>query len=54
MTELYKEEEVTKSYDWKLMKRLLKYAKPYWMLLFISVLLALNSSSINLKSMELI
>lgn len=54
MTELYKEEEVTKSYDWKLMKRLLKYAKPYWMLLFISVLLLLLITGLELLNPFLI
>lgn len=35
----FNEETVGKAYDSKLMKRLLQYAKPYWLLLAISILL---------------
>ncbi len=56
MTEPYKEEEekITKSYDWKLMKRLLKYAKPYWILLVISILLLLLITGLELLNPFLI
>lgn len=48
MNELYKEEDITKSYDWNLMKRLLKYAKPYWILLVVSILLLLLITGLEL------
>ncbi|MDY0235137.1 MAG: ABC transporter ATP-binding protein [Gudongella sp.] len=54
MNELYKEEEITKSYDWKLMKRLLKYAKPYWMLIVVSILLLLLITGLELLNPFLI
>lgn len=39
MENIHEEEKLAKSYDSKLMKRLLSYAKPYWKFLAISIIL---------------
>lgn len=39
MENIHEEEQLNKAYDSKLMKRLLSYAKPYWKLLTISIIL---------------
>ena len=54
MSDIHIEEEVTKSYDSKLMKRLLSYAKPYWVLLVISILLLLFITGLELLNPFLI
>lgn len=39
MANIHEEEKLQKSYDSKLMKRLLSYAKPYWVYILISIIL---------------
>ena len=36
---MYKEEKLSKAYDSKIMRRLLAYAKPYWLSLSICIIL---------------
>lgn len=48
------EEELGKAYDSKLMKRLLKYAKPYWKFFVIAVLLLLGTTLTDLAGPYLV
>lgn len=48
------DEAVAKSYDSKLMKRLLKYAKPYWKSICTSILLLLMVTAVDLSTTYLI
>lgn len=48
MDKIHDEEVLGKAYDWKLMKRLLRYAKPYWVLLTISILLLVVITGLEL------
>lgn len=48
MENKYDEQDIEKVYDSKLMKRLLKYAKPYWKLLLLSLILLLVITGLEL------
>ncbi len=48
------EEELGKAYDSKLMKRLLKYAKPYWKFFVVAVLLLLGTTLTDLAGPYLV
>ncbi len=54
MSDIQLEEKIEKSYDWKLMKRLLSYARPYWFLLMLSVLLLFFITGLELLNPFLI
>ena len=54
MDRVNQEEVLGKSYDWKLMKRLLTYAKPYWFLLVISILLLVVITGLELLNPYLV
>src|SRR5690554_3348996 len=54
MDKLHEEEILGKAYDWALMKRLLKYARPYWKLLTLSILLLVIITGLELLNPFLI
>lgn len=54
MDRLHEEEVLGKAYDWKLMKRLLKYARPYWALLTVSILLLIVITGLELLNPYLV
>ena len=54
MDKLHEEEILGKAYDWALMKRLLRYAKPYWKLLTLSILLLVIITGLELLNPYLI
>ena len=54
MDKLHEDEILGKAYDWTLMKRLLKYAKPYWKLLSLSILLLVIITALELLNPYLI
>lgn len=54
MDRIHEEEVLGKAYDWKLMKRLLKYAKPYWVLLTVSILLLIAITGLELLNPYLV
>ncbi|WP_422485273.1 ABC transporter ATP-binding protein [Gudongella sp. DL1XJH-153] len=54
MDRIHEEEVLGKAYDWKLMKRLLKYAKPYWILLTVSILLLIAITGLELLNPYLV
>lgn len=54
MDRLHEEEVLGKAYDWKLMKRLLKYARPYWLLLSLSILLLIVITGLELLNPYLV
>lgn len=54
MDRLHEEEVLGKAYDWKLMKRLLKYARPYWVLLTVSILLLIVITGLELLNPYLV
>ncbi|MGM0397308.1 MAG: ABC transporter ATP-binding protein, partial [Bacillota bacterium] len=54
MDRLHEEEVLGKAYDWKLMKRLLKYARPYWLLLTFSILLLIAITGLELLNPYLV
>ena len=54
MDKLHEEEVLGKAYDWKLMKRLLKYARPFWALLTVSILLLIVITGLELLNPYLV
>ena len=54
MDKLHEEEILGKAYDWALMKKLLRYAKPYWKLLTLSILLLVIITGLELLNPYLI
>ncbi len=54
MDKLHEEEVLGKAYDWKLMKRLLRYARPYWVLLTVSILLLIVITGLELLNPYLV
>jgi len=54
MKDFRKEEELGKAYDSKLMKRLLRYAQPYWKILLLCIILLLFVTGVELARPYLI
>jgi len=47
--EYYPEDALDRPYDWRLMKRLLSYAKPYWPIIAVCILLVILSATCDVS-----
>lgn len=48
MSNYHKDDTTGKAYDWQLMKRMLKYARPYWHFLLLSIIFMMLVTSLEL------